>query len=280
MKYSELCEVYLKLEGTTKRLEKTEILSSFLKKLKQEENEIIYLLQGRVFANYDQREMGISDKLTIKAISKSTGISESEIVKSWKNLGDLGVVAEEAKKTKKQIPLFSSHLTTEKVLANLRKLTELEGKGTVDKKLALISELLTAASPIVARYLVRNLIGDLRVGVGDSVIRDAIVWSKIDRENKEAYGFVQEAYDKNSDFALVFELASKGIKELRDVKLSADKPVKVMLYPKAKNIADAFEKLGKPCAFEFKYDGFRLMINKEGENVRLYTRRLENVSRP
>ena len=136
MQYSQLCEVYEELEKNPARLKKTEILSEFLKKLKHEKDkQIIYLLKGRIYPDYDERETGISNQLVIKALEKSTGTDNKEIVKLWKKIGDLGLVAEQLIKNKKQHTLSHHDLTTEKVLENLQKLPALEGKGTVDKKL-------------------------------------------------------------------------------------------------------------------------------------------------
>jgi len=281
MLYSELCEIYEKLEKTPSRLEKTEILSSFLKKIKKEENkEILYLLKGRIFPDYDSREIGISEQLTIKALGRATGTEKDKIVKEWKKSGDLGEVAFILIKKKKQSTLFSKKLTTEKVLENLRKLPELEGKGTVDKKIGLISELITSSSGTEAKYIVRTLLADLRIGLGDSTIRDAIVWVCFDKDDKESYVLVQESYDRTTDFALVLEEACKGKKALEEAEITPGKPLKVMLYPKVTSIKEAFEVVGKPAACEFKYDGFRMLINKDEKGkIRIFTRRLDEVTK-
>ena len=285
MKYSELCEVYEELEKNPSRLKKIEILAGFLKKIKHEKNkDIIYLLQGKLFPDYDSREIGISEQLCIKALSKSSGISDKEIVLKWKKTGDLGLVAEEIMLKKKQNTLFSHQLTTDKVLDNLKKLPELVGKGTVDKKMSLISELLTSASGTEAKYIIRTLLGDLRIGVASGTIRDSIRDACFDKnldseKTKENTNAVQEAYDKLTDFALVFEKACKGIKSLHSTELSPGHPIKVMLALKAESIEDGFERVGKPAAFENKYDGFRMLINKEENgNIKIFTRRLDEVT--
>ena len=223
--------------------------------------------------------------MCIKALAKSSGISDKEIVLKWKKTGDLGLVSEEIMSKKKQNTLFSHSLTTEKVLDNLKKLPELVGKGTVDKKMSLISELLTSATGIEAKYIIRTLLGDLRIGVASGTIRDAISASCFDKGNldsKESKKFteaVQEAYDKSTDFALVLEKACKGIKELEKTELSPGHPIKVMLALKAESIEDGFERVGKPCAIEYKYDGFRMLINKkENQEISIFTRRLDNVT--
>ncbi|MDD5192959.1 MAG: ATP-dependent DNA ligase [Candidatus Nanoarchaeia archaeon] len=280
MLYKELCEVYEELEKNPSRLKKTEILANFLKKLKHEKHlEIIYLLQGKTFPDYSEKEFGISEQLCIKALEKSSGISAKDIVLKWKKYGDLGLVAENVIWGKKQNTLFSKRLTTEKILENLKKLPELVGKGTVDKKLALISELLTSASGIEAKYIIRTLLNDLRIGVASGTIRDAIVEAVLEKNNENLEA-VQQSYDKANDFALVFEKAIKGIKELHKTELVPGHPLKVMLALKAESIADGFERVGKPACFEYKYDGFRMLINKDEKgNIKIFTRRLDEVTK-
>lgn len=284
MKYLELAEIYQELEKNPSRLNKVKILAEFLKKLIHNNTpETIYLLQGKAFPDYSEKEFGISEKSVIKVLSKSSGISDKEIISKWKKLGDLGLVGEEVIKNKKQNTLFSHELTTRKVLENLRKLPELTGKGTVEQKLSLISELLTSSNPIEAKYIIRTLIGDLRIGVAAGTIRDSIVESffkpKSIQEKKELMNIVQNAYDKVNDLAIIFEKSSKGVKELNDTNLTVGHPIKLMLAQKAENIKDGFERCGKPCAFEYKYDGFRMLINKdEYGNIKIFTRKLDEVT--
>ena len=284
MKYSILAQTYQDLEDNPSRLKKIEILESFLSKLKNSKlPETIYLLQGKAFPDYSEKEFGISEKLAIKALSKASGLSNDLIINKWKDLGDLGIVAEKIMKNKKQNTLFSQKLTTKKVLDNLRKLPELVGKGTVEQKLGLISELLTSANSLEAKYIIRTLIGDLRIGVASGTLRDSIVQTCFKpesmEEKKELMEIVQSAYDKSTDLAVVFENAWKGTKELKKITLTPGHPIKVMLAPKAESIEDGFNRCGRPCAFEYKYDGFRMLMNKQksGE-IKIFTRRLDEVT--
>jgi len=281
MQYSKLCETYENLESNPSRLKKIEILSNFLKTLKKEKNkEIIYLLQGTVWPDYEENEFGISHQLSIKALSKTTGLSIDEIVQKLKKIGDLGKVAEETIKDKSQSTLFSSKLTVEKVIENLKRLPELEGKGAVDRKIGLITELLGSASGLEAKYIIRTLLNDLRIGVGSGTLRDSIVSACFEKQDKEATELIQSGYDKSTDFALVFEHACNGKKSLATINLHPGKPLKVMLAPKAEDMADAFKRVGKPAALEFKYDGFRMLINKDDKGeIRIFTRRLDDVTK-
>ncbi|MFC1723458.1 ATP-dependent DNA ligase, partial [Nanoarchaeota archaeon] len=259
---------------------------------------IILLLQGKVFPSYDPRTLGVASKMVIKAICKSYGMTPAKVETEWKRTGDLGDTSEYLSGHKKQATLFSTKLTVEKVFENLKKMASIEGQGAVDRKTGLIAELLTSASPIEARYITRTALEDLRVGVGEGVLRDSIVWAyfgdsvnvnydqekkKIEPENRELYNVyvetVQEAYDVLNDFAEVAEIAkASGLKGLKAIDLEVGKPIKVMLYPKANSISDAFDTVGKPAAIEFKYDGFRMQIHKKGEKISIFTRRLENVT--
>jgi DNA ligase-1 len=280
MDYKQLCETYEALESTTKGLEKTSILAEFLGKI-NENPDYIYLIQGRVFPDYDPRELGVSTQILIKAISKSSGHTEKEVIAQLKKQGDLGLAGFELFKTKKQQGLFTKKLTVDSIVSNLQKITTLEGKGTIGTKIDLIVDLLHSANALESKYILRTVMGDLKIGVGSGIIRDAIVEQCFKpetlEEKKKFAEEVQTAYNKATDFGLVFQKACEN--KLDEIELSVGRPVKVMLYPKAKDAEDAFRIVGKPATFEYKYDGFRIMINKnEKGEIKLFTRRLEDVS--
>ncbi len=299
MEYMALVDVYRKLEGTTKRLTKTYIISEFLKKTPVDDiSSVVLLLQGKVFPSWDERKIGVASRLVLKAINKATGIDAHKIEEEWKKTGDLGIVAESFVKEKKQITLFSKQLSVKKVFQNLRRLSELEGAGTVDKKVGLIAELLTSSRPIEARYIIRTILEELRVGVGEGALRDAIVWAffsdKInlsyserdnlinidDRGEYNRYiDIVQNAIDLTNDFSVVAEAAKKGLKELRKIEMNVFRPLKVMLALKVKDVSEGFERCGRPVDVEYKLDGFRIQVHKKGEKIMLFTRRLENVTK-
>lgn len=300
MKYSSLVELYEQLESTTKRLEKTRVLSLFLRKVPEDDlDSIALLLQGRIFPAHDENTIGVAARLVLKAISVATGIDQAKVEKEWKKTGDLGVTAEHLTTGKKQRTLVSSHLTVRKVFDNLRKLASIEGEGAVDKKMQLIAELLTSAEPKEAKYIIRTVLEDLRVGVGDGTLRDAIVWAffesetklhydekekTITPENREEYNklvaAVQKAYDVTADFGTVARDAkTKGLKGIEKADITIGKPLKVMLFQKADDLKDAFERVGKPAALEYKYDGFRLQVHKKSGVIKLFTRRLDEVTK-
>jgi len=304
MDYLKLTKFYEALESTSRRLKKTSILSDLLKSTPKESIPyLIPLLLGKIFPESGDQKIGISSRLIIKTLHNATGISKEKIEDKWSKLGDLGGVTFEVIKNNQQKTLGNFHLTLKKVLDNMRKLPEFTGQGTIDKKISLISELLTSAKPIEAKYIVRTIIGDLRIGIAEGTLRDAIVWAylypveynekenEINIKNRDEYNKVvdslQHAYDINPDFSQIIlnilEKKPKTPKEIEKVltkeTLTPGKPTKVMLFQKAENLEDAFKKVGKPAAIEFKYDGFRILIHKKGNEIFLFTRRLENVKK-
>lgn len=178
MDYKELAELYSKLEKTSKRLEKTFLIAQFLSKVSEDSlKDIVYLLQGRVFAHSDERKIGMSSQLILKSIALSAATNSGTVESSWKSEGDLGLVVEKLLTKKKQSTLFSKKLTVKKVLENISKLSEMTGEGTVAKKVGLISELLNMATPNEAKYIVKTVLEDMRSGVQDSTLRDALAWA-------------------------------------------------------------------------------------------------------
>ncbi len=182
---------------------------------------------------------------------------------------------------KKQQGLFEKRLSVERVLENLRKLPTVEGSGSVDLKIGYIIDLLHSATSEEAKYIVRTVLADLKIGVGIGILRDAIAVycfaPKGLEDKKTCAKAVQEAYDKATDFKEVFERACSD--ELEKIKLVPGKALKVMLFPKAQGVEDAFRIIGRPAAFEYKYVGFRVMVNKgEDGEIKIFTRALENVT--
>ncbi len=301
MKYAELAELYSKLEATSKRLEKTYLISEFLKKLEyKDESELemyLLLIKGDIFSSGDNRHLGISDKLVIKTLSSCMGVKADKVEDEWKKLGDLGLVAGHLVNFRQQSTLFSIELTVKKVFANLRKVSEVEGLKSVDTKVKLLSELLSSADPLSARYITRSILEDLRIGVADSSLRDAIVWTFLDinpnynleeksisPDNREEYSnyvdTAQSALDKINNFAEIVTIAKeKGLEGLKQIKIRIGTPVKVMLGPKVKDFEEGFKVVGKPCQAEYKYDGFRVQIHKKDGKITLFTRRLDNVTK-
>ncbi|NTV22790.1 MAG: ATP-dependent DNA ligase [Nanoarchaeota archaeon] len=297
MLYSEISEFYDRLSSTSKRLEKTMHLAELLKKTRPEDiPHIVLLAQGKVFGEHEDTKMGIASKIVVKALSRISGQSTAEVELKWKKLGDLGDVAAEVTNKNRQSTLFSRQLDADQVFRTFRDMASLDGKGSTDRKISLLSDMLIHASPSESKYIIRTLLENLRAGIGISSIIDALAVAAYDGEisydaesnsfaipDKEKYKLltesIQSAYDMSGDLASVALLLKQGGREaLKSIRLKVGVPVKVMLFQKAGSIKDAFEAVGKPAAFEYKYDGFRMQVHKDGDNIKIYTRRLEEVT--
>ncbi|MCC7574843.1 ATP-dependent DNA ligase [Candidatus Woesearchaeota archaeon] len=294
MKFVLLASAYESLGAESKRLKKTKIICDLLRNADSEDlGRLILLLQGKVFNTAEKQDLGIASKIVIKAMSSVFGSSTDNIENLWRNKGDLGVVAQDLASKKKQNVLFKEELFVEEVFSSFRKLASLEGTGSVDNKIKIISRLLSLAEPLEAKFVVRIALQDLRVGVAEGTLRDAIAWAflseaepnyddgSINPENREKYNEVvdllQSVIDKTNDFEIAALTAKKGLSALKEIRLVVGKPLKVMLAQKAPTIKDAFKSVGVPAILEYKYDGFRMQIHKNGE-VKIFTRRLEDVT--
>ncbi|MBU5688870.1 MAG: ATP-dependent DNA ligase [Candidatus Aenigmarchaeota archaeon] len=279
MKYIEIAKTYEVLEKTSSKIAKTDILTELFKKTPTEDIEkVVLLIQGIVFPKYSGLELGIAIQMMIKAIARSTGFSVEKVEEMFKKTGDLGLVAENCIKEKKQASLLKKELEVEDVFKNLQKLAYLTGEGSQDKKLNLIAELLSFSKPQEAKYIVRTILGDLRVGVAEGIIRDAIAKSFLP-EGKESLEILDYALNIYPNFGEIAKISKEnGLKGLKQIKVKLGQPIQVMLGEKAESIKEVIDEFGKVAA-EYKYDGMRAQIHKDGEKIWIFTRRLENVTK-
>lgn len=275
--YSEMVEVYEELDSTTKRLEKTSILAKFFNEIGNEDSELLpvvtLLSLGRVFPTWSEEELGIGSKLLMKAIALVVGVKPEDVEDKQRDAGDIGRAAQELFLKKKQATLFSRKLTIEKVQSNLMKIATVSGNRAQSKKLEILRELLSSASPTEAKYITRTVIEELRVGVGEGTIRDALAQAfDVDK------AVVERAHMLTNDLGLVAEVSKEeGVEGLQKLSLNPGKPVKPMLAQLSPGIEASITEMGWAYC-ETKYDGIRVQIHRLGDDVNIFTRRLENIS--
>jgi DNA ligase-1 len=309
MNFKKIAEYFEKIESASSRLIMTGILAELFSEADSAEiTKIIYLLQGQLAPAHKQIEVGMGEKYIEKAIAKAGGYSAGEVHSEFKELGDLGLVAEHFIKNKKQKSLFSAELSIEKVFSNLMKIATSSGSGSQDLKIKLIAELLNSASQLEARYLVRIPLGNMRLGIGDPTIMDALAINltkearqdkklvkeiestlKEKKEEKREAEFerklrvklrerIEAKYNVHSDLGSVAEkLKSKGVNGLDEISIEPGTPIRPTLAERLPLAEEIIKKLGK-CAIEAKYDGFRLAIHKDGNKVTIFSRQQENVT--
>ncbi|WP_297416735.1 ATP-dependent DNA ligase [Thermococcus sp.] len=276
MKYAELADLYRRLEKTTLKTLKTRFVADFLKKTPDELLEIIpYLILGKVFPDWDERELGVGEKLLIKAVSMATGISENEIENSVKDTGDLGESIALALKRRKQRSFFSQPLTIKRVYDAFVKVAEASGEKSQDRKMKHLANIFMDARPEEGKYIARTVLGTMRTGVAEGILRDAIAEAfKVRAE------LVERVYMLTSDFGYVAEVARlEGDKGLSAVRVQTGKPIRPMLAQNAASVKEALTEMGGKAAFEIKYDGARVQVHRNGGEIAIYSRRLENVTK-
>ena len=163
MKYTELVEIYEKLEATTKKLEKRDILAEFYKKCGKDLYKATLLSMGVVVTG--DQDLGVAKEMLKKIILKAYGVDDKDFVKKFKDLGDLGLTAEYFAKNRKQKSFIRKDLTLDHVFDNIHKLTEVIGQGSQERKINLVVELLSHSNPKEAKYIVRTITSDMRIGV-------------------------------------------------------------------------------------------------------------------
>lgn len=304
MDFQIIADYFDKIEKVSSRLEITDILKELLLEADEKNiDKLVYMLQGSIAPNYDPIDLGMADKMIINAVEKMSGFTKKEIEKHYLKVGDLGEVAEEFISKRTQKALFSDKLTMDKVYNNLFKISNLEGSGSQDTKIKLFAELLNSASPNEAKYVVRIALGNLRLGLGDSTIIDALALILLDdeKDNKKLHEEIED-YEKLKDVdklrkvkyilseridgtynnhANLGDIAKNVIKHglagLEKTKITTGVPIRSSLAERMNSAEDIVEKLGK-CAVEVKIDGFRLQIHKNKDEVILFTRGMEDMS--
>jgi DNA ligase-1 len=312
--YLALAEAYERIGATTKRLEMAALLVGLLKATPPEViRRAVYLTQGRLYPDFMGIELGVADKLAIRAISFVTGEKEDDVTQRWMKEGDLGLVAEALIGGKKQRTLFSQPLTVERVYAGFQGIAGASGPGAQDHKMKLIADMLhdakegTAdaqiaaslaasetpeaseaeqAPPEPAAPALTDKEAEKRLRKAEREARaakraadDAVAAAEtvVRRRDRAA---VEHAYNLCSDLGEVAErLAQEGMEGIRKIRLETGRPVRPMLAERLGSINEILEKLGGKASLEYKYDGMRIQAHiRVGKEVRLYSRQLENVT--
>jgi len=270
--FSDLCE---KLEKISSNLETRDVIADFLERIQDDDelyNTVLFLM-GDIFPMWDNRDLGIGPGLLYEALKFATGLNKDEIENLVKERGDLGLAVEEAIKRKKQQTLFTEELTIKSLRESFDEISRMAGKGSQTGKIRALADLFISTSPHEARYLARLILGELRIGVGEGTMRDAIA---------KAYGvdpdLVERAFMLTSDLGKTAVIArNEGREGLERVGLTPHVPVRMMLAQVARNLEEAISEMGTAIV-EWKYDGGRVQVHKTGEKITIFSRRLEDIT--
>ncbi|HUW89395.1 MAG TPA: ATP-dependent DNA ligase [Candidatus Nanopelagicaceae bacterium] len=292
MRFEALAILFSELEATTKRLEMTDILSSFFENIKKSNDfkdldKIIYLLQGQLVSNIKQfPKIGIAENTIIEALNIHSTIKKEKIKEILRKTGDIGATAEFILNKKNgqkymlnYISYFSkteSSLEISELYNAMQKIAYSEGTGSHDTKIGILRELMSKTSPLETKYLLRIITSTLRVGVSTMTIIDGLALGFTgERKNRDS---VEKAFNLHPDLGdITIILAENGISAVEKIDIEYGVPIRMMLASRVP-YGEIIEKLGSPLTVEYKLDGERLQIHKEHENVKLFSRRLLNIS--
>jgi len=278
MEFSIISEMFEMMEKTTKRIELTNILVELLKKTpKKIIPNVVYLLQGIIRPNFEGVELGIAEKLAIRAISKSAGLPIKKIEDDYRDGGDLGLTASNIIKIKTQTTFTAEKITVERVYETLFKIAKLEGKGSQDLKMKYISSLLNDATPLEAKFVIKILLGTLRLGIAENTVMDALAIAFTGKKENRVQ--IENAYNVSSDLGKVsLIIATDGIDEIKKFKISLFSPIRPMLADRVQSEKDVIKKMPEQFVAEYKLDGERVQIHKQSDKIVLFSRRLENIT--
>jgi len=282
-----IAEYFDRLEKISSRIQLTALLTDLLKKSDKDViDKVIYITQGKLWPDFFEKpEIGLGEKLMIKALSVSTNIKEDEIEKQLRILGDLGEVAYKLKRTNSSQNVLSylgstkvTKLTVEEVYESLSKIALSEGEGSRDMKIRSLAGLLKKADPLEAKYIIRFIDGRLRVGIGDATIMDAL--ANVFGGGTAARPLIERAYNLRADLGNIAKLlAENGIETIKSIKPEVGIPIRPMLAERLTDPSEILAKVGGKGIVDYKYDGERAQIHKKGEKVYIFSRRLENITR-
>jgi DNA ligase-1 len=280
MEFASLARTFEELERTSSRLALIELLTELFRSIEQPEEieHVCYLVQGRVAPFFEALEMGMAEKTVARSIAMASHTTPERIAALNATLGDLGLVARQVKSEAKNDPTV---LSVDEVFLGLKGIAQTAGKGAVEQKIANLSDLLTHVDGVSAKYVVRILLGNLRLGIGDATVLDALAKARWSDAKKRK--LLEGAYHKTSDLGLIArtlwehsgeEEAQRAVAAL-DVQVG--KPVHSELAERLPTAEAILAKMGVVVA-QYKYDGLRAQIHKDGQQVTIFSRNLEDQS--
>jgi DNA ligase-1 len=278
MLYSTLVGFYARLEATAKRLEMTDILAELFGVAEPDDLEhLIYLTQGKIHPDWTgEPEIGMAEKMVVGTISRASGNSKNKVESILYESGDVGLAAERSLLDKRQAMFGEKPLSVSDVYNAFDQIANESGKGSSSRKIDRLVRVMVNSSPLGARYIARTVVGTLRLGVGDMTILDAL--SLAFTGSSENRGQLERAYNLTSDLGAVAKtLAEEGLESVAEAQIVLGKPIRMMLAQRLSTPEEIIEKL-ETCSAEYKLDGERFQIHKDGDSIQIFSRRLENIT--
>ena len=276
--FKALAELGEKLEATRKRLLMIDLVADFLKSLDTEEVEpAVSMMLGRPFPKWSQQTLNVNWATLSEIIKRITGAEWNVFREAFSKSGDIGSATRtvfENAKVRKQLTLFQKTLAIMEVRRSLTAIAETAGYGSREKKERLVEALFSLASPLEAKYLVKIFTGETRTGFHEGLMEQAV---------SKAFQIPIRTMQNASMIAGdIGEVAAKarigGSEALSRIDFRIFRPVQLMLAQMEEDASETLKEHGGRTAFEYKYDGARVQIHKLDDTVRIYSRRLTDVT--
>jgi DNA ligase 1 len=279
VRYEIVAEAYRDLEAASGRLALIDRLAALLGQTPDRLLPVVcYLCQGLIAPEFAGVDLGLAEKLAVRSVAAATGVDQGEVAARVRETGDLGQVAEQLLAPSASAAGRAAELTVVTVVNTLREIANAEGPGSQGRKLDLLAGMLARATPLEARYLLRLVTGNLRLGIGTPTILDAL--AVVRAGGRADRPVLERAYSICCDLGQVASaLAEGGLAAVEQIRVRPGNPVRVMLAQRLSDAAEILAKLGGQCAAEYKYDGMRVQAHRTADGkIELFTRRLEQVS--
>ncbi len=272
---AELCE---KLEATSKRTLMVNLVADFLKHLPLDEVEpATSMILGRAFPKWDSRTLEVSWATLSNIIKRLTNVNWRDFADAFSRTGDIGATTKtvfEASKIQRQTMLIEKPLTILEVRRNLEAIAETTGYGSRERKERLLETLLGQTTPLEAKYIIKITIGEMRTGFHEGLMELAV-----SKAFSVPHDIVRKASMLTGDTAEVAAIAkARGKEGILKLEFQIFRPITPMLAQIAENVNEALKEHGGKTAFEYKLDGARIQIHKSNNDVRIYSRRLTDVT--
>ena len=277
MEYLTVAAAYRDLEEASGRLALVDRLAVLLAGTPAELLPVVcYLCQGLIAPEFAGVDLGLAEKLAVRAVATATGVAAEEVTALVRETGDLGLAAERLlAATAADRP---ASLSVTAVVDTLHEIAAASGAGSQGRKLELLAGLLARATPLEARYLLRLVTKGLRLGIGTPTILDAL--AQVYGGGRAARPVLERGYNICCDLGRVAAvLVSDGLAAVEQLQVRPGNPVRAMLAQRLSDAAEILAKLGGRCAAEYKYNGVRVQAHRTADGaIELFTRRLERVS--
>lgn len=266
------------MEKTSSRLELTDHLVALFKNTPPDIlDKVIYLIQGKIAPDYEGIELGLAEKMIVRAVVNSSGVTTEKLYQIYQKTGDLGESTKLVMGKKMQTTLLSEQVTVERIYSTFYRISKTLGSGSQEIKLRLLSSLLNDSSATECKYIVKFALGTLRLGVADYSILDAL--SLAFTNDKKLRNVLEPAYNVSSDLGKVGKLlATGGLSAVASLKIQPFIPIRPMLAERVRTAEEILDKMNGIAAAEFKIDGERVQIHTGSDKTEIFSRRLENIT--